>query len=78
MSSGIKYRSLSVEMSHSYSIAECNNDIASAPPSYDSCREILDTMPWSTNSVTFGFPWQVQQSFPKFALVPHNGNPDRR
>lgn len=59
-SSGIQHRSLSVEMSRSYSIAECENDIESAPPLYGSCREIIDTMPWSTNPVTFGLPWQVQ------------------
>ena len=59
-SSGVEYGSLSVELRRSYSIAKCINDLTSAPPLYDSCKEILNTMQWSTNLVKFGYPWQVR------------------
>lgn len=61
-SSGVQYRALSVEMSRYSPSVECHNDIPSPPPSYDSCKEIIDAMQWSETIVKFGYPWEVSLS----------------
>ncbi|KAF6231089.1 hypothetical protein HO173_010789 [Letharia columbiana] len=57
---GIRYRSLSAEISRYYPNVECRDQTTSAPPSYDSCKDILDTMQWSESLTNFGLPWQVR------------------
>ena len=56
---GAQYRSLSVGISHYFPSVNCYYDLRSPPPSYDSCKEVIDTMQWSETSVRFGYPWQV-------------------
>lgn len=67
---GVEYRSLSVEMSRTFTAADCHNELGSPPPSYESCKEILDSMQWSNTLTKFGLPWQpgVQVRLPHFII----------
>ena len=62
LNSGVKYRSLSVEMSRYSPNVECHRILSAPPPSYNSCKQLLDTMQWSNTMVEFGLPWQVRLS----------------
>ncbi|KAM0799912.1 hypothetical protein BDR22DRAFT_853453 [Usnea florida] len=55
---GIKYRSLSVEMSRYSPKVVCHRGSRRLPPSYNSCKQMLDTMQWSNTMTEFGLPWQ--------------------
>ena len=58
--SGIKHRSILVEVRSYFPNVECHDILTPLGPSYNSCKDLLDAMLWSETLVSFGFPWQVR------------------
>ena len=49
-------------MSHYTPRVFCHHETTRSLPSYNSCKQMLDTMQWSTTRTEFGLPWQVRLS----------------